>query len=124
VKNGECLILTLICKVARGEEYSNKFDIDFQAIISENRECRIPIQIQAIQLGLSEREATRFQAEYCRLTHLYKLCSVFPYTTVETQDKAHLVSSLDRMHFVLTLNESMISALFNKNGLCCCVISI
>jgi hypothetical protein len=60
VKNGECLILTLICKVARGEEYSNKFDIDFQAIISENRECRIPIQIQAIQLGLSEREATWF----------------------------------------------------------------
>jgi hypothetical protein len=35
--NGERLLVHLTCKDARGEEYVNKFDIDFQAIISENR---------------------------------------------------------------------------------------
>ena len=35
--NGERLLVDLTCKDARGEEYVNKFDIDFQAIISEIR---------------------------------------------------------------------------------------
>jgi hypothetical protein len=35
--NGERLLVDLTCKDARGEEYVNRFDIDFQAIISENR---------------------------------------------------------------------------------------
>jgi hypothetical protein len=49
VKNGECLILTLICKDARGEEYTNKFDIDFQAIISENR--NVAYQYKSIKMS-------------------------------------------------------------------------
>src|SRR6188472_3282331 len=39
--NGERLLVDLTCKDTRGEEYVNKFDIDFQAIISENRMLHI-----------------------------------------------------------------------------------
>jgi hypothetical protein len=36
VNNGECLLVNLTCRDARGELYTTKFDIDFRRIGSEN----------------------------------------------------------------------------------------
>ena len=39
-------------------------------------EEKMPVEV-AIQLGLSEKEATRYYTEYWRLTHLYNLHSIY-----------------------------------------------
>ena len=51
-----------------------------------------PVQV-AIELGLSEKEATRYYTEYWRLTHLYNLHSIYK----ELQGDLSLILKLYRL---------------------------
>lgn len=55
------------------KSYANEKSTQAYKLFSEGKK---PIEV-AIQLGLSEREATRYYTEYWRLRHLYKLYFIY-----------------------------------------------
>jgi hypothetical protein len=74
-----------------------------------------PVQV-AIQLGLSEKEATRYYTEYWRLMHLYKLHSIYKELKGDLSPILKLYRLLKREGITRYLTSVDIDATYTKSN--------